>query len=143
LSEAVKLDYPQRSAFLEKTGTENVLFVWSGRYDFTYEEEGKDYPYAYVRWTEQRNMEAFLGLLGSGKLNIKPLISHVFGIEDAINAYDLVLGKKAEPYVGILLKYNNHGEKLHSKVDSRYNPLAEINTGFIGAGSFAQSLPDP
>jgi len=141
---AVKLDIPRDPHFYRKELELKMSCSYGpGRYDFTYEEEGKDYPYAYVRWTEQRNMEAFLGLLGSGKLNIKPLISHVFGIEDAINAYDLVLGKKAEPYVGILLKYNNHGEKLHSKVDSRYNPLAEINTGFIGAGSFAQSYLIP
>ena len=70
-----------------------------------YEEEGLDYPYGYVRWTEQRNMEAFLRLLENQSINLKPLTTHMFDIEDAVQAYDIVLGKKSEPFVGILLKY--------------------------------------
>ena len=54
-----------------------------GRYDTAYEQKGRDYPIGYVRWTETRNMEAFLQLLAEGKLDLNPLITHRFPIDDA------------------------------------------------------------
>src|SRR5690606_35370046 len=76
-----------------------------GRYDYNYEEKGQDYPYAYVRWTEQRNMEAFLRLISKGQIKLTDLITHVFEIDEAPKAYDLVTGKNEEFFIGILLKY--------------------------------------
>ena len=75
-----------------------------GRYDPEYEERGHDYPASYVRWTEQRNMQAVLDLMASGKLDVSPLISHRFKIENAESAYDLI-EKGKDPYLGILLEY--------------------------------------
>lgn len=114
-----------------------------GRYDPVYEESGNDYPYAYVRWTEQRNMEAFLDLLSMKAINLKPLITHTFDIDEALKAYDIVLGKNNEFSAGILLKYSNKTgqEKTVFRVNS--NPVYNINVGFIGAGSFAQSYLIP
>lgn len=63
-----------------------------GRYDSTYEEKGIDYPVGYVRWTERRNMEAFLGLIASRRLNLSPLITHCFPIEEAEIVYGLLSG---------------------------------------------------
>ena len=60
-----------------------------------------------MRWTEQRNMEAFLKLISNGAVNLKPLTSHIFDITEAEKAYDIVLGKVQEPSIGILLKYPN------------------------------------
>lgn len=114
-----------------------------GRYDVNYEEGGTDYPYGYVRWTEQRNMQAFLKLLADGKIDIKPLTTHTFDIEDAVSAYDLVLGKKKEPFVGILIKYNYEKGKEASITRKKQIPQGKINIGFIGAGSFAQSYLIP
>ena len=74
-----------------------------GRYDPEYEEKGHDYPVGYVRWTEQRNFEAFLDLLAAGKIDVKPLISHRFSIDEAEKAYELLGG--SEPYLGILLDF--------------------------------------
>lgn len=112
-----------------------------GRYDTNYEEKGIDYPFAYVRWTEKRNMESFLTLISQGKLTVKPLITHEFSINDAISAYDLVIGKRKENYTGILLKYDANQDQSLKKVFS--NPKAQPNKnfgiGFIGAGNFAQS----
>lgn len=76
-----------------------------GRYDSEYEEQGIDYPFAYVRWTENRNMQAFADLLASGRLNIKPLVTHVFPFNDAKKAYDLILAR-TEPFSGIVLEYD-------------------------------------
>lgn len=118
-----------------------------GRYDPSYEEEGNDYPIGYVRWTEQRNMEAFLCLLSQKKLDLKPLISHVFNIEDAIEAYDIVQGKNKTPHIGILFKYPNTREikiELSASTTSKSSlGPQELNIGFIGAGSFAQSYLIP
>ncbi len=110
-----------------------------GRYDLNYEEKGIDYPAAYVRWTEKRNMEAFQQLLAGGTMDISYLTTHEFSLEDAPNAYDMIV-KKSEPYLGIILKYNTEKPvQLQNKVTTGSSkPVAKINIGFIGAGSYAQ-----
>ncbi len=112
-----------------------------GRYDSAYEEKGLDYPIGYVRWTENRNMQAYLQLLADKKLNIGPLISHVFDFENAQSAYDLIL-TNSEPYVGILLKYNVQKEITPGKLllSRKSRKPDQVNIGFIGAGSFAQNF---
>jgi predicted dehydrogenase/threonine dehydrogenase-like Zn-dependent dehydrogenase len=114
-----------------------------GRYDVNYEENGQDYPYSYVRWTEQRNMESFLDLIARKYIRLKPLTTHVIGIDDAEKAYDIILGKVKEHHIGILLKYSENEAKSRSLVNISNKPLSSINTGFIGAGSFAQSYLIP
>jgi polar amino acid transport system substrate-binding protein len=114
-----------------------------GRYDVNYEENGLDYPYAYVRWTEQRNMESFLDLLARKRINLKPLTTHIIDISDAEKAYDIILGKVKEHHIGILLKYSENENKSRSAINISNKPISAINTGFIGAGSFAQSYLIP
>lgn len=136
----VKMDIPREPHFYRKELDLRISCSYGpGRYDVEYEENGQDYPYAYVRWTEQRNMEAFLDLISRGAINIKPLITHIFDIDDAEKAYDIVQGKVQEKYIGILLKYPQKEGKHRSLVELNKTPRAQINTGFIGAGSFAQS----
>ena len=77
-----------------------------GRYDREYEEDGIDYPYAYVRWTENRNMEAFIELLRKEKLNISGLITHEFSFTKAEDAYKIIV-EKSEPFTGMILKYDS------------------------------------
>ncbi len=114
-----------------------------GRYDVNYEENGVDYPYAYVRWTEQRNMESFLDLIARKYINLKPLTTHIIDIEQAESAYDIILGKVKEHHIGILLKYAENESKNRTNISIASKPLAAINTAFIGAGSFAQSYLIP
>jgi predicted dehydrogenase/threonine dehydrogenase-like Zn-dependent dehydrogenase len=116
-----------------------------GRYDPEYEEKGHDYPLAYVRWTEQRNLAAVLDLMAAGALDVKPLISHRFPIEQATQAYELLAGK--EPYLGILLTYKKNedveseppestvvlSKGLHPAHGGPGSPVV----GFIGAGNYA------
>lgn len=112
-----------------------------GRYDPNYEEKGIDYPPAYVRWTENRNMQAFQDLVYSNKINLEYLTTHVFKLEDAPGAYDMLM-EKSEPFIGILIEYDvdKRLERtrvfLQSSVISR-QPSA-VTIGFIGAGSYAQ-----
>jgi polar amino acid transport system substrate-binding protein len=141
---AVKMDLPREPYFFKKELELKMSCSYTGRYDKVYEELGNDYPYAYVRWTEQRNMEAFLDLVALGKLNLKELITHTFDIDDAVKAYDLVLGKVQEPFVGILLRYPPSNTK-HTKTIAAVaqKTTGKLNASFIGAGSFAQSYLIP
>lgn len=141
---AVKMDIPRDPDFYRKELELKISTSYGpGRYDTTYEEDGIDYPYAYVRYTEQRNMEAFLDLLSQGAISVKNLITHTFDISEAEKAYDIVLGKVEEPHIGILLSYGENKTKNESIVTIGSQPVSGINIGFIGAGSFAQSYLIP
>lgn len=110
-----------------------------GRYDLNYEEKGIDYPAAYVRWTEKRNMEAFQELIASKRMDLSYLTTHTFPLEDAPKAYDMV-ANKTEPYLGIVLKYDvNKTHKYNSiKIADVTNTTGNVGIAFIGAGSYAQ-----
>ena len=141
---AVKMDVPRDPHFFRKELDLRMSCSYGpGRYDVGYEDLGIDYPYAYVRWTEQRNMEAFLELLSQKVIDLKTLITHTFDIAEAESAYDIVLGKVKEPHIGILLKYSPNEHKHTTLVKVKSTPLSKINAGFIGAGSFAQSYLIP
>ena len=117
---AVKMDIPRDPHFYRKELELRMSCSYGpGRYDPKYEDNGTDYPFAYVRWTEQRNMEAFLDLLSRKAIDIKPLITHVFDINDAGNAYDIILGKTKEPYIGILLKYEQNEKKAQASCTNK------------------------
>lgn len=114
-----------------------------GRYDINYEEKGIDYPVGYVRWTENRNMKAFQGLVHSGKISIDYLTTHIFDLEKAPEAYDLIL-KKEDPYLGILIKYDIGKVLKETKIQitsaPRHTiPPSTIGIAFIGAGNYAMS----
>jgi predicted dehydrogenase/threonine dehydrogenase-like Zn-dependent dehydrogenase len=143
----VKLDLP-RKIFYEK----ELQFVISrstgpGIYDYMYEEKGVDYPISYVRWTEKRNMQEFLELVGKGKVRLNDFITHRYNIEEAEKAYQMIIGKSSEKYIGVLLSYNeakNLSEKIDLKKDVsvKTGGVAEkskINIGMIGAGLFAKT----
>jgi hypothetical protein len=117
---SVGMEIP-RKIYYEKELTFRVSRSYGpGRYDMNYEEKGHDYPIGYVRWTEQRNMDAFVSLLAEGKINVKPLVTHRFPINEATKAYDLITGKTKEPYLGILLTYPDNPDlnrKIFNRID--------------------------
>jgi len=124
-----------------------------GRYDSVYEEEGVDYPIGHVRWTENRNMQAFLALLASGQVDVRPLISGRFSIERAPEAYALLQGD-ARP-LALLLTYQPtsqppalaRSETGQSRLDqhpasSIQHPVSSdqpVGVAVIGAGGFVRS----
>lgn len=118
-----------------------------GRYDSNYEEKGNDYPYAHVRWTEQRNMEAFAQLLSHGKVNVQALITHRFSIDDAPQAYDLITGKSSEPFLGVVLTYSGTPDlstkitlKSEKRPPGQTTKLDHVTLGVIGAGNFTNGM---
>jgi len=110
-----------------------------GRYDSNYEEKGIDYPYAYVRWTENRNMQAFIELLAAKKIDVHSLITHNFSLKEAPEAYKMILDK-SEPFIGITLEYANDKEFVDAPIVLHPVNTEEgsLNVAFIGAGHFAQ-----
>ncbi len=114
-----------------------------GRYDTAYEQKGRDYPIGYVRWTETRNMEAFLDLLEQGKLDLKSLVTHRFPIERAKAAYDLITGRIDEASLGVLITYSEQAEPTHKlELVSQKAPVStqqSVAVGMLGAGGFATS----
>ena len=119
-----------------------------GRYDKSYEEKGHDYPIGFVRWTEQRNFEAVLDMMADGSLDVKPLITHRYLIDDAKDAYELLNESSA---LGILLEYpaqdnlsllNPTVELKDSDINIKYNSSDPI-VGFIGAGNYASGTLIP
>ena len=141
---AVGMDVP-RSPFYEKELTLKISTSYGpGRYDKDYEEKGTDYPYAYVRWTENRNMEAIIKLLEQRRINFEKLITHVFPIEEGLKAYDLITGKTKEKFLGILIKYPDElslkrKKSIINKNADKISVENELKIGFVGAGNFAQS----
>ncbi|MBN8654133.1 MAG: bi-domain-containing oxidoreductase [Anaerolineae bacterium] len=139
---AVGLNFPRKVYYEKEISFINSRSYGPGRYDLNYEENGQDYPIGYVRWTEGRNFQAVVDLLSSRKLKVESLISHRFGIEEGIKAYEVITGKKKEPFLGVVLKYPEGKTKEERRVEfpSIVNrQLSIVNLGVLGAGLFANS----
>ncbi|NIM20796.1 MAG: zinc-binding dehydrogenase, partial [Candidatus Latescibacteria bacterium] len=114
-----------------------------GRYDPLYEEAGHDYPFGYVRWTEGRNLAAYVNLLAEGKLDISPLITHRFPIERATEAYDVITGKSEVPFLGVIITYPEIPPETVTPptrflIEKRsVEPITSIRLGALGAGNYA------
>jgi predicted dehydrogenase/threonine dehydrogenase-like Zn-dependent dehydrogenase len=115
-----------------------------GRYDPAYEEKGQDYPIGYVRWSEGRNLEAIVDLMSTGRLDPRPLITHRFTIEEAPAAYELITGRRREPFLGVLLTYPTI-EEPHPLRRTELRPLPSTPlgrpvVGVLGAGNYAMAV---
>lgn len=139
-----------RADFYEKELTFQVSCSYGpGRYDPLYEDQGMDYPIGFVRWTEQRNFEAILGLMATNKLDLESLISERIPHNNAPDAYDALTEKKDA--LGILLQYQTdkspdlrsriqiqpeRQNKNFGHVSASSKPVAAM----IGAGNFAMGV---
>jgi predicted dehydrogenase len=155
---AVGLELPRKIYFEKELTFINSRSYGPGRYDTAYEEKGQDYPIGYVRWTEGRNLNAFVDLLSSGRLNVKALITHRYTIDRAPEAYELITGKKGEPFLGVLLKYPKTAEELGTETEAKegrtpppikhevlpvQSKIDSVNLGVLGAGNFSTAVMLP
>jgi polar amino acid transport system substrate-binding protein len=141
----VGLDIPRNLFFARELSLQISMSYGPGRYDAEYEERGHDYPFAYVRWTEGRNIEAFLDLISTGRVNVERLITHRFRVEDGERAYQLISGSTREPYLGVLLEYDTEREverriEIAPKQKSGASTAGSVRVGMIGAGGYAQGM---
>lgn len=135
-----------RADFYEKELSFQVSCSYGpGRYDQEYERGGHDYPFGFVRWTEQRNFEAVLDLMAMGTIRIAPLLTHRFAFENAPEAYQALTSDSAA--LGILLEYP--AESIDRRLDTvTLNPVAAPQAGapvlgVIGAGNYASRVLIP
>jgi predicted dehydrogenase/threonine dehydrogenase-like Zn-dependent dehydrogenase len=138
-----------RADFYEKELSFQVSCSYGpGRYDPSYEEAGQDYPLGFVRWTEQRNFEAVLELLASGRLDVMPLISHRIPLAQVEDAYRLITDDKST--LGVILNYPASDSDLSRTIlVAEKNSVADLTrnpnpvppvVGVIGAGNFTTGV---
>lgn len=138
---AFDLSLPRKPFFAKELHFQVSRSYGPGRYDPNYELHGHDYPAGFVRWTEQRNLDAFVHLLDSGAVKVERLITHRFPIADAPRAYDVITGKSAEPFMGVVLTYPG-GVAPVTRIDRAGSAhiatvAGEVGVSLVGAGLFA------
>jgi predicted dehydrogenase/threonine dehydrogenase-like Zn-dependent dehydrogenase len=149
---AVGMDVPRNLYFSRELTLKVSMSYGPGRYDPGYEERGHDYPLAYVRWTEGRNIEAFLDAVAAGRVQTAPLVTHRFAIEEGARAYQLIAGDAHEPHLAVLLTYDT-GRELATVIERRPRAGAPeavgdasvrresgVRVGMIGAGAYARAM---
>lgn len=146
---AVGLTLPRKVYYEKELSFINARSYGPGRYDVSYEEHGQDYPPGFVRWTEGRNFEAIVDLVANGRLQVQPLITHRFPIERAAEAYEIITGKRKEPFIGVLLTYQAPTEPSSLVATSTAwashtgRAPGAVKLGVIGAGLFATATMLP
>jgi predicted dehydrogenase/threonine dehydrogenase-like Zn-dependent dehydrogenase len=143
----VGMNVPRRAYYDKEIDIRISRSYGPGRYDPTYEGAGIDYPFAYVRWTENRNMLSFLDLVARRRIDVGPLITHRFAIDAARGAYDIIEGAVREPHLGIVIRYAEDTVAPEPPLQPAPPPRAaaartsgETRLGLIGAGSFAKAF---
>lgn len=137
----IKTDLPRHEFFLKELEFVVSRSTGPGRYDPSFEIDGRDYPYPYVRWTQTRNLEAFLDLLARGRITLSHLITHRFPFSEAPAAYELLVGDT--PPMGMVFEYPDTARAVERSLPLQPPATAPADTpaiGFIGAGSFARTV---
>jgi predicted dehydrogenase/threonine dehydrogenase-like Zn-dependent dehydrogenase len=144
---AVELELPWFEMYMKEIQLFMSRAYGPGSYDAAYEKRGRDYPITYVRWTERRNMEEILRLLSVDKLNVKPLITHEFALEDAPKAYETIMNPDSNS-LAVVLQYPaarggaptlEFTPQRKVEVTPRLaKGLNEVRAALIGAGNLAR-----
>lgn len=139
---AVPLELPRDEMYMKELQLLMSRAYGPGSYDPVYEKHGHDYPLPYVRWTENRNMSEFLRLLGKRIVNVEPLITHRFTLEDAANAYQTIMNP-AENTLAVILSYPNvtaptvsHTLKVNGRAKAKKS--GTLGLALIGAANLAR-----
>lgn len=134
------LDIPRQPFFARELSLTISMSYGPGRYDADYEQRGHDYPLPYVRWTEKRNIESFLELVATRKVNVGPLITHRFAITEADQAYDLIARQRN--YLAVVLNYDVRKEvsrRVEIKSVAR-DKQSFVHLGVVGAGGYVPAM---
>ena len=138
------MDIPRPPFFSRELKLVISMSYGPGRYDPDYEERGVDYPLPYVRWTEKRNIESFLQLVGDKRVNVERLTTHRFPITEADRAYQLISGNVQEPSLGVVLEYDPEAEVVRKVPLGAPTPMRKaeksVRVGVIGAGGYVPAM---
>lgn len=140
----VGMNIPRRIYYPKELEYKISMSYGPGRYDPNYEEKGIDYPYAYIPFTEQRNMETFLQLVKEGKVTPGRLITHRFSILEAEKAYEMIKTEGSGKYLGVVFTYPAEtpvSRRVELRVGERRTTAeAAVRLGMIGAGNYARLM---
>ena len=143
----VPLEVPQKPFYEKELQLRMSTSYGPGRYDPVYEEGGVDYPLAYVRWTENRNLEAFLDLVSDGRVDVKTMTTHRFSIDEVDEAYAVIEGKRpdAGAPLGVIFEYpTDQADGSERPAPPREQTIAPTEgtagIALIGAGTFARGV---
>jgi predicted dehydrogenase/threonine dehydrogenase-like Zn-dependent dehydrogenase len=138
------MDIPRAPFFSRELKLIISMSYGPGRYDPEYEERGHDYPLPYVRWTEKRNIESFLELVGDKRINVERLTTHRFPIAEADRAYQLISGALQEPNLGVVLNYDPEAQIVRRVPLDVARPARKseksVALGVIGAGGYVPAM---
>ena len=141
------LSLPRKAFFSKELHFQVSRSYGPGRYDPDYEIHGRDYPIGYVRWTEQRNLAAFVELLATRKVSVGRLITHRFDVSVAPHAYEVIAGQSKEPSLGVLLTYPQDAPLTrrvdNPRVTTRPARGQTLGISVIGSGLFASTTLIP
>jgi threonine dehydrogenase-like Zn-dependent dehydrogenase len=143
---AVGMEFPWNEMYLKEIQLYMSRAYGPGSYDATYEKQGRDYPVAYVRWTENRNMEEFLRLIAIGRIDVQQLVTHEYALDEAARAYDTIL----DPAAGSLAVLLRYPAAAAPDPVAAFIPMRRVDTGapaqkkasvevaLVGAGNLAK-----
>jgi predicted dehydrogenase len=143
---AVGMEFPWNDMYLKEIQLFMSRAYGPGSYDPTYEKHALDYPLPYVRWTENRNMEEFLRLIAAGRIDVRPLVTHEFVLDEAAKAYDTILDPSAGS-LAVLLRYPAASEPdpvasfrpvRKTVLNGATRTKEKIEFGLAGAGNLAK-----
>ena len=143
---AVGMEFPWNDMYLKEVQLFMSRAYGPGSYDPAYEKQGRDYPITYVRWTENRNMEEFLRLLATGQVDVEPLITNRYALEEAPQAYEAILQPNTST-LAVLLRYPDVDAPNPAAFTPRRkvaNPAAhaalpgKLQVALVGAGNLAR-----
>lgn len=142
----VQVDVPRSPYYEREIELRFSRSYGPGRYDREYEERGLDYPIGYVRWTEQRNMVAFLDLVAAGRVDVQGLVGERVPVAAAPGAYERLVSTSSSP-LGIVLQYAPTALQELPRQDhtagQRGAGKRTPGVNVVGAGSFAQRVLIP
>ncbi len=143
---AVELNFPWYEMYRKELQLLMARAYGPGSYDPLYEKQGQDYPLPYVRWTENRNMQEFLRLVETGRVQVQPLITHEFAIEEAPKAYEVIMDTGSHS-LAVLLRYpaaqstaplEDFKPRRRVEVSATKRASSQIGVALVGAGNLAR-----
>ena len=144
---ACPIEIPRSEMYIKELKVLMSRAYGPGSYDAAYERRGVDYPLPFVRWTENRNMQEVLRLMAVGKIDVKPLISHEYPLEDAPKAYDTIMSGGGRSSLAVVLRYpvndvanpfESYTPKRRITIDGSSARTGEIRFALVGAGNLAK-----
>ena len=143
---AVEMSFPWNDMYLKEIQLFMSRAYGPGSYDPAYEKQGRDYPFSYIRWTENRNMEEFLRLVGHGDVRLDPLITHRFPLSDGPKAYATIMEPNSNS-LAVLLQYQTADDPSAAAsfqprrmvaIQPEKKAAGTLAVALIGAGNLAR-----